>query len=128
MFGGFGLCGVPENLISAIVRTGGRNLRTIANNLGIDGYATGLLLESGQIAAHTGSYVGENKLLEQMYIAGKIDLTLVPQGTLAESIRAAGAGIPAFFTPAGVGTTVAEGKEMREFDGRLYIMERALHA
>jgi 3-oxoacid CoA-transferase subunit A len=128
MVGGFGLCGVPENLIRALVRLGVRNLRTIANNLGIDGYATGLMLEAGQISAHMGSYVGENKLLEKMYIAGQIDLTLLPQGTLAERIRAAGAGIPAFFTPAGVGTVVAEGKEVREFDGRQYLMERALSA
>jgi 3-oxoacid CoA-transferase subunit A len=128
MVGGFGLCGVPENLIAALVRTGVRELHTIANNVGVDGYAMGLMLEAGMIASHIGSYVGENKLLEQMYIAGKLELTMLPQGTLAERIRAAGAGIPAFFTPAGVGTVVAEGKEVREFDGRLYLMERALAA
>ena len=132
MFGGFGLCGVPENLINALVRRNAqtpiRNLHTIANNLGVDGYAMGLMLEAGMIASHIGSYVGENKLLETMYLAGKLDLTLIPQGTLAERIRAAGAGIPAFFTPAGVGTVVAEGKEVREFDGRPYLMERALSA
>ena len=128
MVGGFGLCGVPENLIAALVRTGVRNLRTIANNVGVDGYAMGLMLEAGMIASHIGSYVGENKLLEKMYLAGNLDLTLLPQGTLAERIRAAGAGIPAFFTPAGVGTVVAEGKEVREFDGRQYLMERALSA
>jgi 3-oxoacid CoA-transferase subunit A len=128
MVGGFGLCGVPENLIGALVRTGVRRLHTIANNVGVDGYAMGLMLEAGMIASHIGSYVGENKLLEKMYIAGQLDLTLLPQGTLAERIRAAGAGIPAFFTPAGVGTIVAEGKEVREFDGRQYLMERALHA
>jgi len=132
MIGGFGLCGVPENLIAAMVRRnarhGVRNLHTIANNVGVDGYAMGLMLEAGMIASHVGSYVGENKLLEQMVLGGKLDLTLVPQGTLAERIRAAGAGIPAFFTPAGVGTIVAEGKEVREFDGRPYLMERALPA
>jgi 3-oxoacid CoA-transferase subunit A len=128
MVGGFGLCGVPENLIHALVRTGVRNLRTIANNVGVDGYAMGLMLEAGMIASHIGSYVGENKLLEKMYLSGNLDLTLLPQGTLAERIRAAGAGIPAFFTPAGVGTIVAEGKEVREFDGRQYLMERALSA
>lgn len=132
MLGGFGLCGVPENLIGALVRkharTGLRNLHTIANNVGVDGYAMGLLLEAGMIASHIGSYVGENKLLEDMVLAGRLDLTLVPQGTLAERIRAAGAGIPAFFTPAGVGTIVAEGKEVRDFAGRPYLMERALPA
>ena len=128
MVGGFGLCGVPENLIAALVGTGVRNLRTIANNVGVDGYAMGRMLEAGMIASHIGSYVGETKLLEKMYLAGHLDLTLVPQGTLAERIRAAGAGIPAFFTPAGVGTVVAEGKEVREFDGRQYLMERALSA
>jgi 3-oxoacid CoA-transferase subunit A len=115
-------------LIGALIKTGIRNLNTIANNVGIDGLGLGLLLEAGMIATHIGSYVGENKLLEQMVIAGKLDLRLIPQGTLAERIRAAGAGIPAFFTPAGVGTKVAEGKEVREFDGRSYLMERALPA
>ncbi len=128
MFGGFGLCGIPENLTAALVRRGVKNLHTIANNVGIDGYGTGRLLEAGQIASHTGSYVGENRLLEKMVLAGTLNLKLLPQGTLAEAIRAAGAGIPAFFTPAGAGTLVAEGKEMREFDGRQYLMERALPA
>jgi 3-oxoacid CoA-transferase subunit A len=128
MFGGFGLCGIPENLTAALVRRGVKNLHTIANNVGIDGYGTGRLLEAGQIASHTGSYVGENKLLEKMVLAGTLNLKLLPQGTLAEAIRAAGAGIPAFFTPAGAGTLVAEGKEVREFDGRQYLMERALAA
>jgi 3-oxoacid CoA-transferase subunit A len=128
MFGGFGLCGIPENLIAALVRRGVKNLRTIANNVGIDGYGTGRLLDAGQIASHTGSYVGENKLLEKMVLAGTVNLNLLPQGTLAEAIRAAGAGIPAFFTPAGAGTLVAEGKEVREFDGRPYLLERALTA
>src|SRR5580692_12537578 len=107
MFGGFGLCGIPENLIGALVRRGVKNLHTIANNVGIDGYGTGRLLDAGQIASHTGSYVGENKLLETMVLAGTLQLKLLPQGTLAEAIRAAGAGSPAFFTPAGAGTLVA---------------------
>ena len=128
MLGGFGLCGVPENLIRALVRSGVTGLHTISNNMGIDGAGMGLMLEAGMIASHVGSYVGENKLLETLVIAGKLDLKLMPQGTLAECIRAGGAGIPAFFTPAGAGTIVAEGKESREFDGKLYIMERALTA
>jgi 3-oxoacid CoA-transferase subunit A len=128
MIGGFGLCGVPENLIAALVRKGVKGLRTIANNMGIDGAGIGLLLEARQIASHTGSYVGENKLMERLVLAGHLDLTLVPQGTLAERMRAGGAGIPAFYTPAGVGTVVAEGKEVREFEGRSYLLERALSA
>lgn len=128
MLGGFGLCGIPENLIRALVRSGVTGLHTISNNMGIDGAGMGLMLEAGMIASHVGSYVGENKLLETLVIAGKLDLTLMPQGTLAECIRAGGAGIPAFFTPAGAGTIVADGKESREFDGKLYIMERALTA
>lgn len=128
MFGGFGLCGAPENLIAALVRRGVKNLRTIANNVGVDGYGMGSMLDAGMIASHIGSYVGENRKLEQMVLAGGLNLTLIPQGTLAEAIRAGGAGIPAFFTPAGVGTLVAEGKESREFDGRQYILERALTA
>ena len=128
MLGGFGLCGLPENLIAALVRKGVKGLHTIANNMSVDNYGMGLMLEAGVIASHIGSYVGENKLLESMVIAGKLNLTLVPQGTLAERIRAGGAGIPAFYTPAGVGTVVAEGKEVREFDGRSYLLERALTA
>src|SRR5436190_16888623 len=128
MIGGFGLCGIPENLIRALVRKGVRNLHTISNNVGVDGLGMGLLLAAGQIRSHIGTYVGENKLLEQMVIEKTIDLELVPQGTFSERIRAGGAGIPAFFTPAGVGTVVAENKETREFDGRLYVMERALEA
>ncbi len=128
MFGGFGLCGIPENLIAALVRKGVKNLHTIANNVGIDGYGTGSLLDAGQIASHTGSYVGENKLLEKLVLAGALPLKLLPQGTLAEAIRAGGAGIPGFFTPTCLGTGVAEGKEAREFDGRQYILERALTA
>ena len=128
MIGGFGLCGIPENLIAALVRKGVRELKTISNNMGVDGFGMGLMLEAGMIRSHIGSYVGENKFLESLVIAGKIDLRLIPQGTLAERIRAGGAGIPAFYTPAGVGTVVAEGKETREFDGRTYLMERALTA
>ena len=128
MIGGFGLCGIPENLIRALVRKGVKNLTTISNNVGVDGFGMGLLLAAGQIRKHFGSYVGENKLLEEMVLNGRIDLTLVPQGTFSERIRAGGAGIPAFFTPAGVGTVVAEGKEVRKFDGRPYVMETAFKA
>jgi len=128
MLGGFGLCGIPENLIRALVRKEVKNLSTISNNVGVDGQGMGLLLEAGQIRSHIGSYVGENKLLEKMLLEKTIDLTLVPQGTFSERIRAGGAGIAAFFTPAGVGTVVAEGKEVREFEGRAYVMERGLTA
>jgi 3-oxoacid CoA-transferase subunit A len=128
MIGGFGLCGIPENLIRALVRKGTRNLSTISNNVGVDGYGMGLLLAAGQIRRHVGSYVGENRLLEQMVLEKRIDLELTPQGTFSERIRAGGAGIPAFFTPTGFGTMVAENKETREFDGRMYVMERALKA
>ncbi|HTS46877.1 MAG TPA: CoA transferase subunit A [Bryobacteraceae bacterium] len=128
MVGGFGLCGNPENLIEALVRKGAKGLHTIANNVGVDGQGLGLLLSAGMIVSHIGSYVGENKLLEQLVLEGKIDLTLIPQGTLAERIRAGGAGIPGFYTPAGVGTVVAEGKEQREFNGRTYLLETALQA
>jgi 3-oxoacid CoA-transferase subunit A len=128
MIGGFGLCGIPENLIRALVRKGTKDLKTISNNVGVDGYGMGLLLAAGQIRSHVGSYVGENKLLEQMVLEKRIDLELTPQGTFSERIRAGGAGIPAFFTPTGFGTIVAENKETREFDGRMYVMERALKA
>ncbi len=128
MLGGFGLCGVPENLIAALVRSGVKGLHTISNNMGVDGFGMGLMLEAGMIESHIGSYVGENKLLEQRVIAGALNLTLIPQGTLAERIRAGGAGIPAFYTAAGVGTVVAEGKEVREFQGRRYLLETALTA
>jgi len=128
MIGGFGLCGIPENLIRALVRRGVKNLTTISNNVGVDGHGMGLLLAAGQIRRHIGSYVGENRLLEQMVLEKKIDLQLVPQGTFSERIRAGGAGIPAFFTPTGVGTIVADNKETREFDGRMYLMEHALKA
>ncbi len=128
MVGGFGLCGIPENLIRALVRKGVKNLTTISNNAGVDGFGMGLLLAAGQIRKHIGTYVGENKLLEQMVLQGKVELDLVPQGTFSERIRAGGAGIPAFFTPTGFGTIVGENKEAREFDGRMYVMEHALKA
>jgi 3-oxoacid CoA-transferase subunit A len=128
MLGGFGLCGIPENLIAALVRRQVKDLHTISNNMGIDGFGMGLMLEAGMIASHIGSYVGENRLLETRVLAGDLRLTLVPQGTLAERIRAGGAGIPAFYTPAGVGTVVADGKETREFNGRRYLLETALIA
>jgi len=128
MVGGFGLCGIPEELIEALVRKGVKNLITVSNNAGVDTFGLGKLLQNGQIKKHIGSYVGENKVFEQMVLTGQVELELNPQGTLAERIRAGGAGIPAFFTPTGVGTIVAEGKEVREFDGRQYVMEKALKA
>jgi len=128
MVGGFGLCGIPEELIEALARKGVKNLTTISNNAGVDDYGLGKLLSAGQVKKHIGSYVGENKLFEQMVLTGKLTLELNPQGTLAERIRAGGAGIPAFFTPTGAGTIVAEGKEQREFNGRLHVLESALKA
>jgi 3-oxoacid CoA-transferase subunit A len=128
MFGGFGLCGIPENLIAALVRKGTRELTTMSNNAGVDVFGLGPLLRAGQIRKHIGTYVGENKLLEELVLKGKVILELTPQGTFSERIRAGGAGIPAFYTPTGHGTLVAEGKEVKEFDGRPYIMERALKA
>ncbi|MGH9521754.1 MAG: CoA transferase subunit A [Terriglobales bacterium] len=128
LVGGFGLCGIPENLIAALVRKGVKNLNTISNNMGVDEFGLGLLLQKGQIRSHKGSYVGENRLFEELVLAGKLDLELIPQGTFAERIRAGGAGIPAFFTPTGYGTVVAEGKETRDFGGRMYVMERAITA
>jgi 3-oxoacid CoA-transferase subunit A len=128
LVGGFGLCGNPENLIRAVVRKGTKNLTTISNNAGVDGLGIGLLLAAGQLRRHIGTYVGENKLLEEMILQKKIDLELVPQGTFSERIRAGGAGIPAFFTPTGAGTIVAEGKEIREFNGRPHVMELAIQA
>jgi 3-oxoacid CoA-transferase subunit A len=128
MVGGFGLCGIPENLIRALVKKGTKNLTTISNNVGVDGLGMGLLLANGQIRRHIGTYVGENKLLEQMVLHGTVHLDLIPQGTFSERIRAGGAGIAAFYTPTGVGTVVAENKETREFDGRLYLMEHGLKA
>jgi len=122
------LCGNPENLIRALVRKGTKNLTTISNNAGVDGLGIGLLLAAGQLRKHIGTYVGENKLLEEMILNKKIELELVPQGTFSERIRAGGAGIPAFYTPTGYGTVVAEGKETREFEGRQYVMERAIKA
>jgi len=126
--GGFGLCGIPEACIRALVKRGVNGLHTISNNMGTDGHGMGLMLEAGMIVEHTGSYVGENKLLEQQLIAGTIKVNLIPQGTLAERIRAGGAGIPAFYTPAGAGTMVAEGKETRSFNGKLYLLEMGLRA
>ncbi len=128
MSGGFGLCGIPENLIAGIQAAGTRNLTVISNNCGVDGFGLGLLLERGQIRKMVSSYVGENKLFEQLYLAGDLELEFNPQGTLAERIRAGGAGIPAFFTKTGVGTPVAEGKELRDFDGETHVMERGLTA
>jgi len=128
MVGGFGLCGVPENLIAALVRKGVRNLTTMSNNAGVDDFGLGMLLQTGQIRKHIGTYVGENKKLEEMVLKGELELELNPQGTFAERIRAGGAGIPAFYTPTGVGTVIAEGKEVREFDGKPYLMEKALRA
>ena len=128
MAGGFGLCGIPENLIAAIRESGVRGLTVISNNCGIDGFGLGVLLAGGQIKKMISSYVGENKLFEQLYLSGQLELEFNPQGTLAERIRAGGAGIPAFYTKTGVGTLVAEGKEVRTFDGQDYVMERGLTA
>lgn len=128
MAGGFGLCGIPENLIAALHRRGTRELAIISNNCGIDDKGLGILLANGQVKKITASYVGENKTFERLYLEGKLDVELIPQGTLAERIRAGGAGIPAFFTPAGYGTVVADGKESRVFDGKPYILETALKA
>ncbi|WGF90507.1 CoA transferase subunit A [Marinivivus vitaminiproducens] len=128
MAGGFGLCGIPNALIEAIRDTGVKGLTVISNNAGVDGFGLGILLESKQIKRMVSSYVGENKLFAQQYLAGELELEFNPQGTLAERIRAGGAGIPAFFTKTGVGTLVAEGKEVRSFDGEDYVMERGLFA
>lgn len=128
MAGGFGLCGIPEKLIDAIALSGVTGLTVVSNNCGIDGVGLGKLLERGQIKKMISSYVGENKLFAQQYLSGQLELEFNPQGTLAERIRAGGAGIPAFFTKTGVGTIVAEGKEVREFDGAEYVMERGLFA
>ena len=124
--GGFGLCGIPEALIDALRDSGVKNLTAISNNAGVDGFGLGKLLETRQIKRMISSYVGENKEFERQYLAGELELEFTPQGTLAEKLRAGGAGIPAFFTATGVGTIVAEGKEVREFDGRRYVMERSL--
>jgi len=124
--GGFGLCGIPEALIDALQASGVKDLTVISNNAGVDGFGLGKLLETRQIRKMISSYVGENKEFERQYLSGELELEFTPQGTLAEKLRAGGAGIPAFFTKTGVGTLVAEGKELREFDGETYVMERAL--
>ena len=124
--GGFGLCGIPEALIQALRDSGARDLTVISNNAGVDGFGLGKLLETRQISKMISSYVGENKEFERQFLAGELQLEFTPQGTLAEKLRAGGAGIPAFYTRTGVGTQVAEGKETREFDGQVYVMERAL--
>ncbi|GAB2843816.1 CoA transferase subunit A [Pseudoduganella ginsengisoli] len=126
--GGFGLCGIPEALIAALRDTGAKGLTAISNNAGVDGFGLGQLLETRQIKKMISSYVGENKEFARQYLAGELELEFTPQGTLAEKLRAGGAGIPAFFTKTGVGTIVAEGKEIREFDGEQYVMERSLVA
>jgi 3-oxoacid CoA-transferase subunit A len=128
MSGGFGLCGIPEVLILALRDSGVKNLTVISNNAGVDGISLSLLLETRQIKKMISSYVGENKLFAQQYLAGELELEFTPQGTMSERIRAGGAGIPAFFTKTGVGTIIAEGKDVREFDGAQYVMERALLA
>src|SRR5687768_5760743 len=124
--GGFGLCGIPENLINALVKKGVKGLTCVSNNAGVDDWGLGLLLQTKQIRKMVSSYVGENAELERQYLAGELEVEFVPQGTLAERMRTGGAGIPAFYTPAGFGTIVAEGKETREFDGRMYVMERGI--
>jgi len=128
MAGGFGLCGIPENLIAAIKASGAKNLTVISNNCGVDDFGLGLLLETRQIKKMISSYVGENKLFEKLFLDGSLEVELNPQGTLAERIRAAGAGIPGFYTKTGVGTVVADGKETKKFDGETYILEKALKA
>ena len=124
--GGFGLCGIPENSLAALVRKGVKNLTCASNNAGVDGFGIGMLLEKRQVKKMISSYVGENKLFEQLVLSGELQLELTPQGTLAERLRAGGSGIPAFYTPTGAGTLVAEGKESREWNGRTYILEQAI--
>ncbi|HSZ71028.1 MAG TPA: CoA transferase subunit A [Cytophagaceae bacterium] len=128
MFGGFGLCGIPENCIAALQKKGTKNLTCISNNAGVDGFGLGLLLATRQIKKMISSYVGENHEFEKQLLSGELDVELIPQGTLAERIRAGGAGIPAFYTPAGYGTEVAEGKEMRVFDGKPHLLEQWLRS
>src|ERR1700733_10131538 len=128
LLGGFGLCGIPENLIAAVRRKGTMNLTIVSNNAGIDDFGIGVLLQSRQVKKMVSTYVGENKLFEQLVLSGELQVELNPQGTLAERLRAGGAGIPAFYTPTGYGTMVADGKETREFDGRTYLLETALKA
>jgi 3-oxoacid CoA-transferase subunit A len=124
--GGFGLCGIPENLINALVKSGVKGLTCVSNNAGVDDWGLGLLLQTKQIRKMVSSYVGENAEFERQFLSGELEVEFAPQGTLAERMRAGGAGIPAFYTPAGYGTLVAEGKETREFDGRMYVMERGI--
>jgi 3-oxoacid CoA-transferase subunit A len=124
--GGFGLCGIPENLINALVKLGVKNLTCVSNNAGVDDWGLGLLLQTKQIRKMISSYVGENAEFERQFLAGELEVEFCPQGTLAERMRTGGAGIPAFFTPAGYGTIVADGKETRDFDGRMYVMERGI--
>ncbi|MDQ0191019.1 CoA transferase subunit A [Alicyclobacillus cycloheptanicus] len=126
LVGGFGLVGIPEHLIAALQTLGVRDLTCVSNNCGVDDWGLGLLLQTRQIRKMVSSYVGENKTFEKQFLSGELEVELVPQGTLAERIRAGGAGIPAFYTPAGVGTPIAEGKEVREFDGREYLLERGI--
>ena len=126
LMGGFGLCGIPENLIAAVRRKGAKDLTIVSNNAGVDDFGIGLLLQQRQVKKMISTYVGENKLFEQLAASGELQLELNPQGTFAERIRAGGAGIPAFYTPTGYGTMVAEGKESREFDGRQYVLERGI--
>ena len=126
LMGGFGLCGIPENLIAAVSRKGTKDLTIVSNNAGVDDFGIGVLLQKRQVKKMISTYVGENKLFEQQVLSGEVEVELNPQGTLAERMRAAGAGIPAFYTPTGVGTMIAEGKEVREFNGRKFILERGL--
>jgi 3-oxoacid CoA-transferase subunit A len=128
MLGGFGLCGIPENCIAALVRKGVKNLTCISNNAGVDDFGLGLLLQTRQIKKMMSSYVGENAEFERQLLSGELEVDLIPQGTLATRIQMAGMGIPAFYTPSGYGTEIAEGKEIREFNGKKYLMEHALHA
>lgn len=127
LMGGFGLCGIPENLIAAVRRKGTKDLTIVSNNAGIDDFGIGLLLQNRQVKKMVSTYVGENKLFETLVLSGELQVELNPQGTFAERLRAGGAGIPAFYTPTGYGTMVAEGKETRDFDGRQYVLERAIH-
>ena len=126
--GGFGLCGIPENSIAALVAKGVKGLTCISNNAGVDDFGIGLMLQKRQVKKMISSYVGENKLFESLVLSGELEVELTPQGTLAEKLRAGGSGIPAFYTPTGVGTLIAEGKDVREFDGRKYVLERSLRA
>jgi 3-oxoacid CoA-transferase subunit A len=126
LMGGFGLCGVPENLVAAVRRKGTKNLTIVSNNAGVDDFGIGLLLQNRQVKKMISTYVGENKLFEKLVLSGELEVELNPQGTFSERLRAGGAGVPAFYTPTGVGTMIAEGKETREFDGRQYVLERGL--